>query len=94
MLSLSPPSRTLRLRDAIRWVFFETEQEGWEYAWHGGTLLVVEFRGVPYGITAKHNRHDFSWQQLCVTNQRVGWRPVSKGFTRARSSRALISTPT
>lgn len=74
MLALQAPSRSLRLRDAIRWVFFETDQAGWEYAWHGGTLFVVLFRGVPYGITAKHNRHDFSWQQLCVTNQRVGWR--------------------
>lgn len=70
------------LKDACRWVCFETDVEDWEVATHGGTLFVVVYMGVPYGLTAKHNQHSFAWKNLIVTkdrlsNQTAGLKAVS-----------------
>lgn len=59
-------------KDCARFVMFETEFEGWEYATHGGTLFVVSYRGQVFGLTCKHVFGDFNWRQLCVTDERVG----------------------
>lgn len=59
------------LKDCCRFLCFETDVEGFEVATHGGTLFVVEWEGVPYAITAKHNLHDFHWQDLTVTKTRT-----------------------
>ena len=60
------------LKDACRWVCFETNIEGWEVATHGGTLFIVTYEGVPYGLTARHNLHSFEWGNLIVTKTRLG----------------------
>lgn len=59
-------------REAVRFVMFDTGLPEWQYAFHGGTLFVVVFRGVPYGLTCGHVRQDFEWEQLIVTNTRYG----------------------
>ena len=59
-------------RTAARFVFFDTGLQEWQYATHGGTLFVVNYRGRPYGITCRHVLKDFDWRQLVVTNARVG----------------------
>lgn len=68
-------SRSLSLqaiKDATRFVLFETDVPDFEIATHGGSMFVVKYKSVPYAITAKHNLHDFSWVQLIVTNTRSG----------------------
>jgi hypothetical protein len=60
------------IRDAVRAVLFETGFEGWEYATHGGTLFVVNYEGKVYGVTCTHVLKDFSWNQLVVTERRIG----------------------
>ena len=37
-------------KDSVRFVFFWTGFEGWEYATHGGTAFVVNFRGRPFAL--------------------------------------------
>jgi hypothetical protein len=60
------------IRDAVRFVMFETGYEGFEYATHGGTCFVVLFRGTPYGLTVKHVLRDFQWANLVVTDRKFG----------------------
>lgn len=59
-------------RTAVRFVFFDTGNEYWEYATHGGTLFVVLYKGTLYGLTCRHVFKDFSWRQLIVTDMRHG----------------------
>jgi hypothetical protein len=59
------------LKEACRFICFETPVEGFEVATHGGTLFVVLLEGKPYGLTAKHNLHDFAWRNLIVTRTRL-----------------------
>ncbi len=59
-------------KDCTRFVMFETDVEGWEYATHGGTLWVASYRGQVFGLTCKHVIKDFNWRQLCVTDERFG----------------------
>ena len=59
-------------RTAARFVFFDTEDEHWQYATHGGTMFVVLYKGKPCGLTCRHVLKDFYWRQLVVTNQRQG----------------------
>jgi hypothetical protein len=59
-------------RTAARLVFFDTGDEQWQYATHGGTLFVVLYEGKPYGLTCQHVLKDFDWHQLVVTDQRQG----------------------
>ena len=70
------------LKDACRWVFFLTDFDDWEIATDGGTLFIVSYQGVPYGLTAKHNLHSYEWKDLLVTTTRqssvqVGLKAVS-----------------
>jgi hypothetical protein len=59
-------------RDSVRFVTFQTGVEGWEYATHGGTAFIVNFRGKPFGLTCRHVRHDFYWGQLAITAAKLG----------------------
>jgi hypothetical protein len=59
-------------RQAVRFIMFETGVEGWDYATHGGTMLVVNFERRPFGVTCQHVRGDFHWRELVVTDQRFG----------------------
>lgn len=58
------------LKEACRWVCFETPVEGWEVATNGGTLFIVACDGIPYGLTARHNLHTYAWGHLIVTSSR------------------------
>jgi hypothetical protein len=60
------------IRNAVRFVFFDTGLPEWAYATHGGTLFIVVYRGKPYGLTCRHVLKDFDWHQLIVTDQRFG----------------------
>lgn len=57
-------------RAATRFVFFDTGNEQWQYATHGGTMFVVLYKDKPYALTCRHVLNDFSWDQLVVTDQR------------------------
>lgn len=59
-------------RDAVRFVFFDTGHDAWQYATHGGTMFVVRFGGSNYALTCKHVLQDFDWRQLVVTNEKGG----------------------
>ena len=59
-------------RDCVRFVMYETGYEKWMYATHGGTAFVVNFRGIPYGITCRHILGDFGWKQLVITDTKYG----------------------
>jgi hypothetical protein len=59
-------------RDSVRFVVYQTGVEGWEYATHGGTLFVVNFRGKPFGLTCRHVFGDFYWGQLAITAAKFG----------------------
>src|SRR5688572_1867050 len=59
-------------RTSARFVFFDTGYAGWEYATHGGTLFVVLYKGKPYALSCLHVRKDFEWEQLVVTDKRIG----------------------
>jgi hypothetical protein len=60
--------RTPRLRAAVRVVLFETGDQAWPIATHGGTLFVVIYRGRLYGLTCRHVFKSFDWGQLIVSN--------------------------
>lgn len=61
-------------RDAVRFVFFETGLDYWQYATHGGTMFVVCFETSYYAITCRHvvKEPGFRWSQLVVTNSKAG----------------------
>ena len=59
-------------RDCVRMVFFDTEDETWQYATHGGTAFVVSFQGRPYAFTCRHVLRGFEWQQLVITDAKFG----------------------
>ena len=59
-------------RKSTRFVMFETDVAGWEYATHGGTAFIVDFDGLPYGVICKHCFGDFDWRQLAITDSRFG----------------------
>jgi hypothetical protein len=59
-------------RTAARFVFFDTGDEQWQYATHGGTMFIVLYKAKPYGLTCRHVLKDFEWHQLVVTDQRHG----------------------
>lgn len=58
------------IKDATRLVLFETGNPDYPFSTYGGTLFIVTHRGRPYGVTAKHNLHDFEWRQLQVSSRR------------------------
>jgi hypothetical protein len=51
---------------------FETGFDGWEYATHGGSLFIVNFRGHCYGVICNHVFRDFQRNQLIVTDVKFG----------------------
>jgi Trypsin-like peptidase domain len=55
-----------------RMVFYETGNQHWRHATHGGTAFVVVFRGRPYAFTCNHVLQDFEWRQLVITNTKFG----------------------
>ncbi len=57
---------------SVRFVMFATGVDGWEYATHGGTAFVVNFRGKLFGLTCRHVLTDFNWSQLAITEARFG----------------------
>jgi hypothetical protein len=59
-------------RTSARFVFFDTGNEDWQYATHGGTMFMVHYKWRPYGLTCGHVLKDFWWHQLVVTDQRQG----------------------
>jgi len=65
-------ARFERLKEATRFVMFETEVTEWPIGTHGGTAFVVVFEGKPYALTARHVARDFRWNQLCILNNRLG----------------------
>lgn len=60
------------VRDCVRMVFFNTGQDHWVYATHGGTAFVVVYKGRPYGFTCGHVVQDFDWKQLVITDTKIG----------------------
>jgi hypothetical protein len=48
-------------RTAARFAFFDTGDERWQYATHGGTMFVMLYKGEPYGLTCRHVLKDFDW---------------------------------
>src|SRR5262249_36492599 len=54
----------------VRPVFFQTEFEEFRYATHGGTLFLVSFRGMTYGLTCRHVFQDFALEQLFVAQEK------------------------
>jgi hypothetical protein len=66
-----------RLKEASRFIMFETPFSGYEVATNCGTLFLVELEGTPYGLTARHNLHDFRWSDLLVTDHRFGTKTAS-----------------
>ena len=63
---------TQDFRDCVRFVMFETEFKGWEYATQGGTLFIVNVNSQILGITASHVFGDFEKSQIAVTNTKFG----------------------
>ena len=59
-------------RKAVRFAMYETGFEGWDYATHGGTLLVVNVQDRAFGVTCSHILGDFDWRQLVVTDFKFG----------------------
>jgi hypothetical protein len=59
-------------RDSVRFVMFQTGIQGWEYATHGGTIFITNFRGRPFGLTCRHVFGDFYWGQLAITAAKFG----------------------
>ncbi len=59
-------------RTAAQFVFFDTGDEHWQYATHGGTMFVVRHQGKPYGLICRHVLKDFHRRQLVVTDRRQG----------------------
>jgi hypothetical protein len=57
---------------AVRFVFFDTGLEEWAYATDGGTAFVINFRGKPYALTARHVLQSFTWPQLIITEKKIG----------------------
>jgi hypothetical protein len=57
-------------REATRFVMFQTGIA--DYATHGGTAFVVNYRGKPYALTCLHVPQDFEWSQLVITDVRFG----------------------
>ena len=55
------------LADAVRLVFFQTEEEQYPHATHGGTLFIVRYRGRPYGLTCRHVFGDFDPNMLHIS---------------------------
>jgi hypothetical protein len=58
--------------DAVRPVFFQTDNEDFLYATDGGTLFLVWFNGKIYGITARHvfTGNGFEPNRLFVTREK------------------------
>jgi hypothetical protein len=56
--------------EAVRPVFFQTENEEFLYATHGGTLFLVVFKGRVYGVTCAHVFGDFPHGRLFVTKDK------------------------
>src|SRR6516165_2330229 len=56
--------------EAVRPVFFQTEQKEFLYATHGGTLFLVVFRGRVYGVTCAHVFGDFPHGRLFITQEK------------------------
>ncbi|MDT7814712.1 MAG: hypothetical protein QOJ42_4628 [Acidobacteriaceae bacterium] len=52
---------------AVRLIFFQTGDDEYPHATHGGTLFIVRHRGRPYGVTCKHVFGDFDPEMLHVT---------------------------
>lgn len=55
-----------RIIRSIRPILFQTDLDDFQYATHGGTVFVVEYKGRPYGITCKHVLEDFNYDGLVV----------------------------
>jgi hypothetical protein len=56
--------------EAVRPVFFQTDDEEFLYATHGGTLFLVVLRGRVYGVTCGHVFGDFPHGRLFVTQDK------------------------
>lgn len=65
-------------RNSSRFVMFETDYPGWEYATHGGTAFIVNYKHQFFGITCGHVRgvdeSSFPWAQLVLTDEKFGRR--------------------
>ncbi|WP_420966827.1 hypothetical protein [Bradyrhizobium sp. B120] len=55
------------LANALRAVFFQTNNTEYPHATHGGTLFIVTYRGRPYGVTCEHVFGDFDPNMLHVS---------------------------
>lgn len=60
------------LKDCVRFVFFETNAPGWEYATYGGSAFIVNYKGKIYALTCNHVFGDFDSSKLALTNKRFG----------------------
>jgi hypothetical protein len=64
------PASASDLSASIRAVLFATEFDEHPYATHGGTLFVVNFKGMLFGLTARHVFGDFPAEALLVTQEK------------------------
>jgi hypothetical protein len=55
---------------SVRAVLFATGFDEHPYATHGGTLFVVSFKGMLFGITARHVFGEFPHEALLVTQEK------------------------
>jgi hypothetical protein len=60
------------IKSCARFVMFRTGHPDFEYATHGGTLFLVNFRNRIIGLTCEHVRGDFTWNNLAITERRFG----------------------
>lgn len=70
--------------EAVRFMFFHTDDIQWPYATHGGTAFVVRSNGRYFGLVCKHALGDFKWSQLAITDAKFGTRTAGvKAFVYA-----------
>jgi hypothetical protein len=60
------------IRKSVRAVVFETGDEAWPYATHGGTAFIVRLVNLFWGLTCKHVVQDFEWKQPALTDKKFG----------------------
>lgn len=59
-------------RDCVRFMMFQTDDEDWQYATHGGTGFVVCHKGRYFGVTCRPILGDFNWRQIVFTDRKFG----------------------
>lgn len=67
---LPAPASDNDISASVRVVLFATEFDEHPYATHGGTLFIVKFKDMLFGVTARHVLGDFPPEALLVTQEK------------------------